>query len=638
MRLAWHRSLAGRLFLLISLCLVGTVVGISWQNGAMFYKTLDRQVEDGSVAKAKEIAAATNSILDGWTSQVAVAMYALAGKNRVGLEAGLERLLGAGRDLVAVQIFDATSVGNGGVASAFKYEVGDVRYEATPRDRWRDQLTKAGGDAVARYGRRQGPQPRVSVLDLAGEAAKLPLVHLLIRFRSGASGPTWLVLASAWQTRLLAALPNSETTVGEVVHGDGTPILQANSTMPHELPEELREILEVKGSAFGLKAYTDEQGVPRLGALARLPDLDLVAVVLADARPSRLAVKTIIFQTAAWAWVFLLASLMLSYLSVSGVTRKLGELTAATLKIAGGDFGIRYGSGGKDEVGVLGASVNHMAGRIESLLNAQVAAARQEKELETARIVQGTLFPKTQTSHGPVVVSGRCQPASECGGDWWWHTVGSDGFHYVVIADAVGHGVGAALVTALAFSSTQTIMKTLTGNAPASQNLRVILQAINEVLWTVGSGDTLMTALAMAVDPQNLTVDLAAAGHQFPYLIRPSEEGRKVATRLNYSGSSPLGLTPSLSMAESSVSLAAGDKVFLYTDGLIECQNPTGKAWGRKHFEKAMRELATKDSTTLIDNVLSGAFQHFAGRPLDDDITVAIVEIRAEGAEMKAAS
>ncbi len=628
MRPVWHRSLAGRLFLLISLCLVSTVVGISLQNGALFYKTLDRQVEDGSVAKAKEIAAATNNILEGWTGQVAVAIYALAGKDRAGLTTGLQQLLNASQDLVSVQVFDADRVERGPIAFALKHDVKDVRFEGSKPEDWRAHVKKTGAAVVLRHAKTK--VPKASLVEFSARDSEFPLVEMVIRFRSDTAGINWLVLVSCWQTRILAALPNTQTVIGEIVRGDGTPVLGVKRGVAEPLVAGLQEILDADDSTFGLKSYVDDAGIPRIGALAKLADRDLAAVVLADARPSRLAVKGILLQTAAWAWVFLLGALMLSYLSVAGVTRKLSELTTATLRIAGGDFSSRYTSGGKDEVGALGASVNHMAGRIESLLKSQVDAARREKELETARMVQNTLFPKDVGTAGALVVSGHCHPASECGGDWWWNAVGADGLHYVVIADAVGHGVGAAIVTALAFSSTQTIMSTLTSSRAGPENLRTILQAVNAVLWSAGGEKMLMTAQAMAIDPVTLAAHFCAAGHQFPYIIRPGETGKKAARRLRSRGSSPLGLEPQLNLSEVTIQLSPGDKVFLYTDGLIECKNAAGEAWGRKRAEASLRKLATSESAALAEKVLDGAFQFFAGHPVDDDITVVSVEVRAD--------
>ncbi len=625
---AWHRSLAGRLFLLISLCLVSTVVGISLQNGAMFYKTLDRQVEDGSVAKAKEIAAATSSILEGWTGQVAVAIYTLAGKDRAGLTAGLQQLLNASHDLVSVQVFDADAVERGPIAFAVKHDAKDVRFEGSKPEEWRAQMKKSGAAVVLRHAKDK--VPKASLVEFSDRESDFPLVELMIRFRSVVAGTNWLVLVSCWQTRILAALPNTPTAIGEIVRTDGTPVLSVKRGVIEPLVDELKEILDADDSTFGLKSYIDDDGIPRIGALARLADRDLAAVVLADARPSRLTVKGILLQTAAWAWVFLLGALLLSYLSVAGVTRKLRELATATLRIAGGDFSSRYTSGGKDEVGALGASVNHMASRIESLLKSQVDAARLENELETARIVQSALFPKKASTAGALVVSGHCHPASECGGDWWWNAVGADGLHYVVIADAVGHGVGAAIVTALAFSSTQTIMNTLTSSSAGPDNLRAILQAVNAVLWSAGGEKMLMTAQAMAIDPVTLHAHFCAAGHQFPYIIRPSETGKKVARRLRSRGSAPLGFEPKLNLSEITIQLHPGDKVFLYTDGLIECKNAAGEAWGRKRAETSLRELAASESGSLAEKVLEGAFQFFADHPVDDDITVVSVEVRTE--------
>ena len=120
-----------------------------------------------------------------------------------------------------------------------------------------------------------------------------------------------------------------------------------------------------------------------------------------------------------------------------------------------------------------------------------------EQELATARMVQESFFPKVVTKR--LGIPSLFKPSTECGGDWWGHFSSDDQHEYIVIADATGHGVGAALVTAMSFATTKTASLLIQGNKIDPSPLSV-LNHINSALSASTSGKTTMTMTVLCFD------------------------------------------------------------------------------------------------------------------------------------------
>lgn len=140
-------------------------------------------------------------------------------------------------------------------------------------------------------------------------------------------------------------------------------------------------------------------------------------------------------------------AMVVSVLLARPMTSQLETLTGMTREIAQGNFSKRVKLNAHDEVGVLSDSVNDMADKIVAYMEEMKEKARLENEVEVARLVQSSFFPPDEASDSILEVRGHFEPASECGGDWWGY-FDHDDWRVFFIADATGHGVPAALLTA----------------------------------------------------------------------------------------------------------------------------------------------------------------------------------------------
>jgi serine phosphatase RsbU (regulator of sigma subunit) len=317
-------------------------------------------------------------------------------------------------------------------------------------------------------------------------------------------------------------------------------------------------------------------------------------------------------------------------------------VTEATSRIAQGDLKHRIPPTSADEVGLLAMSVNNMSKKISHLMASQIEKARFEKELETARMVQGTFFPKADIKLPNTSVTGFYQPASECGGDLWGHFTIEDGLEFVFIADAMGHGAPAALVTAMAYSTTMTIADIVKSESSFRDSPAKILDRLNRVIYEAVRGTISMTFFASILDTRNGTITYANAGHNFPVIMPLKGDDERLPKTAKASKGkghqpislklmgTPLGIDPNATYSDKTSELRAGDKIFYFTDGLIECTSPKGEMIGRKTLLERIARDVNLGPEEMKHDIVNYAFEFFANQPLADDITVVVAEISKE--------
>ena len=83
------------------------------------------------------------------------------------------------------------------------------------------------------------------------------------------------------------------------------------------------------------------------------------------------------------------------------------------------------------------------------------------------------------------------------------------------------------------------------------------------------------------------------------------------------------------------IEVEQGDKIFLYTDGLIECVNPLNEMYGKRKMMKVVESLADEDIDSIRETTLQSAMQFFQGFPRDDDITIVVAEITSVDSSKK---
>jgi serine phosphatase RsbU (regulator of sigma subunit) len=200
------------------------------------------------------------------------------------------------------------------------------------------------------------------------------------------------------------------------------------------------------------------------------------------------------------------------------------------------------------------------------------------------------------------------QPAREVGGDFYDFLELPNGRLGLVVGDATGKGVPAALVMA----SARSMLRAL---AQASNSPGDVLGRVNDPLFTDIPPNMFVTCFYATLEPKSGRLHYANAGHDLPYLWHGGE-----AEELRARGM-PLGLMPAMSYEEKEIVLDAGDSVLFYSDGLVEAHDPRGEMFGFPRLRKLVAEHGQEGS---LEEALLGELYSFVGEgwEQEDDITL----------------
>jgi serine phosphatase RsbU (regulator of sigma subunit) len=197
------------------------------------------------------------------------------------------------------------------------------------------------------------------------------------------------------------------------------------------------------------------------------------------------------------------------------------------------------------------------------------------------------------------------------GGDFYdFHLLSEDRLG-VVVGDATGKGVPAALVMSTTLSMLQLAAGALDSSSPGE-----VLERVDEALVARIPANMFVTCFYAVLDPGSASLSYANAGHDLPYVRRGDGDTGELRAR-----GMPLGLMPGMSYEENEVVLDAGQRVLFYSDGLVEAHDPDGEMFG---FPRLRALLAEHSEEGPLDDVLLRELYSFVGEGWDqeDDITL----------------
>lgn len=318
-----------------------------------------------------------------------------------------------------------------------------------------------------------------------------------------------------------------------------------------------------------------------------------------------------------FAFIAVAASAVLAYFGSRAVTRPLTGLSLAAARLAEGDVSAQVPVTGRDELGQLAATFNAMAPKLAERL-------RLKQDMLLAKEVQQNLLPRNPPHLPGIDLAGATIFCDETGGDYFDYLSFDqtpDGGCDVIVGDATGHGIAAALFMA-------TGRALLRGGQGVGCAPAALLTLVNTLLWqdTADSG-RFITLYFLRLERGGLAPDgrltWSRAGHD-PALIYDPATDR--FTELLGPGL-PLGVLPDYVYEEQSCpGLAPGQVLLLGTDGIWEAHNPAGDMYGKERLREVMRRHAALSAEALVAAVHAdvAAFQENA--PRDDDITLVVIK------------
>ncbi|HWX91748.1 MAG TPA: SpoIIE family protein phosphatase [Terriglobales bacterium] len=244
---------------------------------------------------------------------------------------------------------------------------------------------------------------------------------------------------------------------------------------------------------------------------------------------------------------------------------------------------------------------------------------RLNREVEIAREVQERLFPQKLPAIAGLDYAGHCRPALGVGGDYYDFLGLPQGHLGVAIGDVSGKGIAAALTMA-------TLQASLRGEATrAPENLAAAVANINRLVYEASSENRYATFFYGQYDPVNRKFDYVNAGHNPPMLFHRSD-GRWTVSRLDIGGT-VVGLLETFPYQQGCVSLAPGDLLVAYTDGISEAMNSADEEWGEEQMMETVKDCDAMAAQDILERVFTAADQFVAGAKQHDDMTLVVMRV-----------
>ena len=259
--------------------------------------------------------------------------------------------------------------------------------------------------------------------------------------------------------------------------------------------------------------------------------------------------------------------------------------------------------------------------------NAQLEKAkeRMESELKIAHALQGAILPKTLPENPTYSGHAVMTPAREMGGDFYDFFTLDDGRLSLVMADVSGKGVPAAFFMAIA----RTVMRAAAARHP---NPGPCLVEVNDAICEQNPQDLFVTLFYGILDPDTGEFVYANAGHNPPFVVkRPGD-----VMPLPMTGGMAVGVMPGMPYDEDAVTLAPGDTMFLYTDGITEAMNVDQEEFTEARLETVLAEGRDLPVDSVLENVTSAVVKFVGEAEQSDDITCIV--LRYDGAADDGAS
>jgi predicted ester cyclase len=234
---------------------------------------------------------------------------------------------------------------------------------------------------------------------------------------------------------------------------------------------------------------------------------------------------------------------------------------------------------------------------------------RVEQDLRVARSMQQASLPKEVPTLEGWQITPHYQPAREVGGDFYDFFELECGRLGLIVGDATGKGVPAALV----MSSARSMLRAV---AQASNSPGDVLMKVNNPLVTDIPPNMFVTCFYAILDPKSGSLSYANAGHDLPYLHRRGGNYEE----LRASGM-PLGLMPGMRYEEKEIIMEAGEAALFYSDSLVEAHDPEGEMFGFPRLRALISEHGKERS---LGDYLMEELYSFVGEgwEQEDDITL----------------
>jgi hypothetical protein len=252
-----------------------------------------------------------------------------------------------------------------------------------------------------------------------------------------------------------------------------------------------------------------------------------------------------------------------------------------------------------------------------------VERERVKAEIDAANRIQAALLPLDAPDLVGASVSSHYRAATEIGGDYFDFLKVASGEIGIAFGDVSGHGLTSGIVMAMAKSAL--LVQVDYDPAP-----RAVLDVLNEIVIKTAPRRTMMTFFFGLLDPRAQTLRFSSAGHLDPYVYRVASGKMEMLSSWGF----PLGVRRRDPFREHTVEFTAGDRLVLYSDGLIECVDDDGEPFGFERFEQVIKSNGHLSAEEIKKALLLAVRKFTRNRPPEDDQTLVVVAFEDVAADV----
>lgn len=247
-----------------------------------------------------------------------------------------------------------------------------------------------------------------------------------------------------------------------------------------------------------------------------------------------------------------------------------------------------------------------------------------DMELDKASIIQQGLYPILGEEWHGIRFACKFEPLAKVSGDYYdIFTLPNESLG-VLVADVSGHGIPAALVT--------TMLKTTVSQITQSSNsTSEILNRLNKRIVSFLTTEEYLTAFFLAIDKHH-EIRFTNAGHQKALLIRHQDGS---VEELDSEGMIIGAFETDFAFGEGKNKLLPGDRIAIFTDGIIEGKNEQREEYGLDRLVQLILEESNTDLDTLIEKIYTDYVEYTQGKS-NDDLTLLLLEVDPKYASFRA--
>ena len=339
----------------------------------------------------------------------------------------------------------------------------------------------------------------------------------------------------------------------------------------------------------------------------------LAAMPVAEAMFMRDAsmLTSIFMQVIIFATLFVFIYILIKRVIINNLQRVNDTLA----RITQGDLNVTVDVRSNREFSSLSDDINSTVTTLKRYI--AEAAARIDKELEYAKQIQLSALPTNFPKGEDYNIYAQMIAAKEVGGDFYDFYKLNDTTVAFLAADVSGKGIPAAMFMMTA----KTIIKDL---AESGMPVNEIFTRANEKLCENNESGMFVTAWMGILDITTGNLQFANAGHNPPVLKRANGEFEYLRTRAGFVLAGMEGVRYRIG----ELTISAGDRLFLYTDGVPEATNTENQLYGEDRLLNFMNQNATMEAVNLLPALKANIDEFVGAAPQFDDITMLMFDYK----------